>query len=84
MNNIEAAIISKRSTDLPLLAVCTLIKLHLIPITFSVQTRGEIGKPEVGTIPLILLVPAVAVEDATKKLEAKDQIAAQLILVNGY
>ena len=81
MNNSEAAIISKRSTDLTLVAVCTLIKLHLIPTTFSVQTDGEIGKPEVGTIPLILLVPAVAVEDAKKKqLEAKEQIAAQLIL----
>jgi hypothetical protein len=50
MNNIEAAILSKRLTDLALLAVCTLIKLHLIPTTFSVQTDGEIEKPEVGTI----------------------------------
>ena len=81
MNNIEAAIIPKDQQNLTLVAVCTLIKLHRIPTTFSVQTDGEIGKPEVGTIPLILLVPAVAVEDAKKKqLEAKEQIAAQLIL----
>ena len=79
MNNIEAAIISKRLTDLALLAVCTLIKLHLIPTTFSVQTDGEVEKPEVGTIPL--MHTAVAVEGGEmKKLEAKDQIAAQLIL----
>ena len=79
MNNIEAAIISKRLTDLALLAVCTLIKLHLIPTTFFLSTNRWWGwKTWSGyNTPHT----AVAVEGGEmKKLEAKDQIAAQLIL----